>query len=44
MASNRKKTELIRDRKKKPNKRNLKKKMERIQGNIERLRELASET
>jgi hypothetical protein len=43
MASNRKKTEAIRDRKKKPNKRNLKKNLERVQRNAQRLRELASE-
>jgi hypothetical protein len=44
MASNRKKTETVRERKKKPNKRNMKKNQERIQTNVERLRELASET
>ncbi|UCF83307.1 MAG: hypothetical protein JSV50_19360 [Desulfobacteraceae bacterium] len=43
MASNRKKTNIVRDRKKKPNKGNLKKNLERVQRNAVRLRELASE-
>ena len=44
MASNRKKTNIVRDRKKKPNKDNLKKNHERIQRNTARLKELASES
>jgi hypothetical protein len=44
MASNRKKTEAIRDRKRKPNKGNLKKNLARIQRNTQRLKELASES
>jgi hypothetical protein len=44
MASNRKKTEAIRDRKTKPNKGNLKKNLVRVQRNAQRLRELASES
>jgi hypothetical protein len=44
MASNRKKTEAIRDRKTKPNKGNLKKNRARIKRNAQRLKELASES
>ena len=42
MAANRKKTNIIRARKAKPNKKNLKVYMKRIQRNTEILRELAS--
>ena len=42
MAANRKKTNIIRDRKAKPNKKNLKANQRRIQRNAEILRELAS--
>jgi len=42
MAANRKKTNIIRARKAKPNKRNLKANQRRIQRNTEILRELAS--
>jgi hypothetical protein len=42
MGSNRKQTELIRARKSRPNKANLKKNQKRIQRNVEILRELAS--
>jgi len=42
MASNSKKTKTIRDRKKKPNKQNLKANLKRIQKNAEILRELSS--
>jgi hypothetical protein len=42
MAANRKKTKIIRARKAKPNKKNLKANLKRIQQNAETLRELAS--
>jgi hypothetical protein len=42
MASNTKKTKNIRNRKKRPNKSNMKANMKRIQRNVEILRELAS--
>ena len=44
MGSNSKQTKLIRARKAKPNRKNLKKNQERIQKNAEALRELASES
>ena len=44
MGSNRKKTELIRERKARPNKANLKDNEKRVKKNNEKLRELASKT
>jgi len=44
MASNSKKTKAIRARKAKPNKKNIKKNLARIQNNATLLRELASES
>ncbi len=44
MGSNSKQTKLIRARKAKPNRKNLKKNQERVQKNAEMLRELASES
>ena len=44
MASNSKKTKAIRDRKKRPNKKNLKKNLDRFQKNVAALKELASES
>jgi hypothetical protein len=44
MASNSKKTKAIRARKAKPNKKNLKKNLVRVQQNAAMLRELASES
>ncbi len=44
MGSNRKRTTAIRDRKAKPNRRNLKKNQDRMQKNAEILKELASKS